>query len=245
VYPRYELAWSRDGWIVGASAAGAIGALVIGDSNEPLTAPEIERLSRESVKGFDRSATYRFSEGISDASYVLVGATIAAPLALFLDARVRADWEAVAMMYSETMALGVVLPAIAKSGAQRIRPFVYNPDIPSAKKLDLDPKGSFFSRHTTLAFASAVFLCTVYDDYHPGAKARPYLWAGAILAAAGVGYMRYESGQHFPTDIIAGAIVGSALGYGIPRLHRAESGRLSLVPCVDGSPVGLALRLRM
>jgi len=158
---------------------------------------------------------------------------------------VRDDWETVAVMYCETMALGVVLPAIAKSGAQRIRPFVYNPDVPLAKKLDLDPKGSFFSRHTTLAFASAVFLCTVYDDYRPGSAARSYVWAGAMLAAAGVGYMRYESGQHFPTDIITGAVVGSALGYGIPRLHRAEHGKLSVVPYIDGSQVGLALRLRM
>jgi arabinogalactan endo-1,4-beta-galactosidase len=241
----YRLSASRDGWIAGVTAAVAAGALVVGSSNEALTVDDVARLTRGSVNRFDRSATYKFSEGISDASWVVAGAAIAAPFALFLDARVRADWERVVVMYTETMALGVALPAVAKSGAQRIRPFVYNPDVPLDKKLDLDPKGSFFSRHTTLAFASAVFLCTAYDDYRPGSKARPYLWTGALLAAAGVGAMRYEAGQHFPTDIIVGAVVGSALGYGIPRLHHPEKNGVSIAPFASGSCVGVALRWKL
>ena len=64
-------------------------------------------------------------------------------------------------------------------------------------------------------------------------------------AAAGVGYMRYESGRHFPTDIIVGAAVGSALGWGIPALHRVADGRFAVAPFVDGRSVGLALRLDM
>ena len=108
-----------------------------------------------------------------------------------------------------------------------------------------DPEGSFFSRHTSLAFASAVFLATTHDAYYPDSEARPYVWAGSLLAAAAVGWMRYEAGEHFPTDIIAGAVVGSAVGYAVPRLHRAGEKRLILIPFRNGGRTGVMLEVRI
>lgn len=242
---KYRLEAWREGLLIGGAAAGAGAAAIIGHSQEPLTAGDIERLSRNSINGFDRGATREFNDAVSDASWVLAGAVVAAPLSLLFDSDVRRDWREFSFMYTETMALAVVLPAIGKSSVQRIRPLVYNPDIPLERKLALDPKGSFFSRHTTVAFASAVFLCTVYDRYNPDSRAKMYLWTGSIAAAAGVGYMRYESGRHFPTDIIVGAAVGSALGWGIPALHRSAGGRLTVAPLVEGRRFGLTLRLEM
>ena len=96
-----------------------------------------------------------------------------------------------------------------------------------------------------MAFASAVFLSTVHDAYHPGSASSPYIWAGSLLAAAAVGVMRIESGEHFPTDVIAGAAVGSAIGYLIPRVHRVDTGRFSLTPVLRGSEVGIALEMEM
>ncbi|MCE2497035.1 MAG: hypothetical protein J4F31_10740 [Flavobacteriales bacterium] len=32
--------------------------------------------------------------------------------------------------------------------------------------------------------------------------------------------MRVESGQHFPTDVIAGAALGTAIGWALSALHR-------------------------
>jgi membrane-associated phospholipid phosphatase len=37
--------------------------------------------------------------------------------------------------------------------------------------------------------------------------------------AAAVGGLRIAAGKHFPTDILAGAAVGSLVGYLVPRLH--------------------------
>jgi membrane-associated phospholipid phosphatase len=111
------------------------------------------------------------------------------------------------------------------------------------EKTTSDAKKSFFSRHTSAAFASAVFLSSVYGDYHPGSAARPYIWAGSLLAATAVGVMRCESGEHFPTDVIAGAVAGSAAGYLIPRLHRSSGGRLSVLPSCPGAEAGVTLEL--
>jgi membrane-associated phospholipid phosphatase len=241
----YRRGWSKDGWIFGGSAGAAIGAVGISRTPEPLTVREITGLSRESINPFDRGATWRYSDTIGDASDVLLGAVVAAPLALMLDARAREDWGTCTLMYAETMALAVILPAFGKGTVNRIRPFVYNPDAPMDRKTTSDARKAFFSRHTSVAFASAVFVSTIYGDYHPGSAAGRCLWAGSLLAAAAVGAMRYESGEHFPTDIVAGAVAGSAAGYIIPRIHRAGGERLSLRPDFRGSRPGLALELSL
>ena len=35
-----------------------------------------------------------------------------------------------------------------------------------------------------------------------------------------VGYERVQSGEHFPTDVITGALMGGAVGLIVPHLHR-------------------------
>jgi membrane-associated phospholipid phosphatase len=241
----YLRSWSRDGWLAGGSTVAAAGAIAVSQTTDPLTASEIDRLSRESVNGFDRSATYNYSGGVSKASDLAVGIVAAVPLALMLDGGVRDDWPTCALMYAETMALAVILPAYGKGTVDRIRPFVYNSDAPMDAKTTSDARKSFFSRHTSAAFASAVFMATVYGDYHPGSAARPYVWAGSLLAATAVGIMRYESGEHFPTDVIVGAVAGSAAGYLVPLVHRSRGGRLSLRPARQGAQAGLILELKL
>ena len=213
----YRLSWSKDGWIAGGSAAAAGIAIVFSLTPTPLTVREIENLSRQDVNGFDRPATYLYSERISKASSVILGVVAAAPLALLLDTGVRDDWEACGLMYAETMAI----------------------------KTTSDAKKAFFSRHACVAFASATFLSTVYGDYHPGSDATPYIWAGSLLAATAVGVARYQSGQHFPTDIIEGVIAGCTVGYLVPHLHKVAGGAVSVVPACPGTQAGICLQRKL
>jgi len=75
-------------------------------------------------------------------------------------------------------------------------------------------------------------------DYYPDSKWKPYVWTFSLLAASTVGYMRYESGSHFPSDILVGAVVGGAVGYVVPLLHKTDDDKFSIVP--EGS--GFQLR---
>ena len=133
---------------------------------------------------------------------------------------------------------------LSKGSFVRYRPYVYNPDVPLENKLNSDAKMSFFSNHTMTAFASAVFLSTVYSDYYPRSEWKPYIWASSLLMASVVGYLRYEAGMHFPTDILLGAVVGSAIGYTIPYLHRTEHDGVILSPGVIGARYGISLQVR-
>jgi len=47
--------------------------------------------------------------------------------------------------------------------------------------------------------------------------------------------LRYASGKHFPTDIITGALVGSAVGYFIPFLHRTNESDINVGLGMNGN----------
>jgi len=231
----YRLSWEKDGIILGSGAAVSILGYSLEQKINPLSVQEIEALSRNNINAFDRSATYHWSKNLmtgSDAGVVLM---MLSPLSLFLDNNVRKDFQTISAMYFETMLFAVFLPSIAKRATERVRPFIYNEQTPLQDKLDVEARKSFFSGHTTVAFASAVFLSTVYDGYFPDSKYKNYVWAGSLLTASIMGYLRYASGAHFPTDILAGAVAGSAVGCLIPYLHKTNDRRSELFPTLNQS----------
>ncbi|HEY1406809.1 MAG TPA: phosphatase PAP2 family protein, partial [Spirochaetota bacterium] len=92
---------------------------------------------------------------------------------------------------------------------------------------------------TSESFCAAAFLTTVYAGMHPGSKS-VYAVAGTSFAlAATVGFLRYRAGMHYPSDIIVGAIVGSAIGYLVPTLHR-HTGQVGVARST-GRSIGLSL----
>jgi membrane-associated phospholipid phosphatase len=93
---------------------------------------------------------------------------------------------------------------------------------------------SFFSGHTSGAFSIAVAAGMVAHARRTPFE--PVVWAAGLALAETTGYLRIAGDKHYFTDVLAGAAVGAAGGWLIPRLtgglHRAR-----VVP----SPGGLAL----
>lgn len=240
----YKLDLTKDAAITGTGILSSVTALIIDGNVKPLSIEAINKLSLNDVNWFDRGAADNWSEDYSLASDLLVSFSAAAPALLFLSEKVRKDFITVSAMYLETVIYSMSLPYLSKGSLQRARPFVYNNNVPLEEKLTSDARKSFFSGHTTLAFSAAVFLSTVYGDYFPDSKYKPYVWTGLLLIAALTGYSRYEAGKHFPTDIIAGAIVGSAIGYIIPFIHRQSSEQISLNLASTNRTFGISFEYR-
>ena len=90
-------------------------------------------------------------------------------------------------------------------------------------KMEKTSRRSFYSGHTSSAFASMVFLAGVFERLYPDSDARGWVWGGCLAAATTTGYLRYAAGRHYPTDILAGAAVGAFVGYLVPALHEIEA----------------------
>jgi len=84
---------------------------------------------------------------------------------------------------------------------KRDRPSVSLPDV-NTMHMDTADKYSMPSGHTTAAFAIATMLTLRYP--------KPYVYIPAYVWATFVGYGRIYMGLHYPSDVLAGAILGSA-----------------------------------
>ena len=231
----YKLDGKRESILfVSAIGLGIIG-LTVNDDIVPFTVDEINALNRDDVNNFDRGATYNWSPNAANTTDILAAALILSPALLAFSDEVRNDFTPVLTMYFQTLILAEALPLTLKGITQRTRPFVYNEDAPLEEKQTKNAKRSFFSGHTSVAFAMAVFLSTVYADYHPNSKWKPVVWGSSLLVASMVGYLRYAAGKHFPTDIITGALIGSALGYFIPYMHRTNKSDLDVSLGINGN----------
>jgi hypothetical protein len=239
----YKLNTKKELIIIGSGLViGGMGTYFTQKIN-PLTMKEIYNLSRQDVNAFDRPATYNYSKSATRWSDILVGSCIIFPTTLLSQKLIREDWQTFSMMYLQTLMFSNFIPMVSKGRVQRIRPYVYNEDAPLEKKMDTNAKLSFYSGHTTNAFASSVFFSTTYSHYYPNSRWKPYIWTASLGLATVVGYLRFEAGKHFPSDILLGALVGSVIGYFVPYLHRAEnsgnSAELSFAPLQN---VGFQMR---
>jgi len=102
---------------------------------------------------------------------------------------------------------------------------------------------SFFSGHTTVAFAVAAALGTTSSLLER--ESAPWVWGVCMSLASTSGYLRIAADRHYLSDVLVGAAVGGLSGFMIPYfMHspkKSESAlsRLQILPLAHG----LAARL--
>ena len=79
---------------------------------------------------------------------------------------------------------------------------------------------SFFSGHSAFSFTGASLICFEHTELHLlGGPWDALSCVGGYAVAAATATFRVAGGEHYPTDILTGALIGSAVGWGIPLLH--------------------------
>ena len=185
------------------------------------------------INFFDSSAIKLYSPHRSNTSDIILITSILATGSSLLYRDIESNNLSLSVMYSETIFFTYSLTTLSKSIINRQRPYSYNKNVSNDIKFkDNSINDSFFSGHTSLAFASSIFLSTVYSEIYPNSKYKKYIWIGSISTASTVGYLRYRSGKHFPSDILVGAAVGSLIGWYIPFSHKKEKKVLELSPLI-------------
>ena len=221
--------WRGNEWLFFSASAVGLTALSLADQNL-------------SDKAREHGPTLGFVgetlEGLGDArSLVLLGGFY---LAGVIGGDSKAKNVCLDGLSASLIASGMITPVIstlvgrerpsAEQGATSFKPF--------------DGR-SFPSGHATQAFAVASVIATSYDP----------LWvkAAAYGAAAVTAYVRVRQGNHFPTDVVAGALIGTAVGRSVVHFNaRLRSGvkepedpgvRLTVMPVLGGGSYGLSASL--
>jgi membrane-associated phospholipid phosphatase len=84
---------------------------------------------------------------------------------------------------------------------------------------------SFWSGHTAQAFTAAGLSCAHhrYVDLYGGGAPDAIACAGIVGLAATTAALRVVGDRHYATDVLAAAVVGFAVGYGVPTLLHYHS----------------------
>lgn len=107
-----------------------------------------------------------------------------------------------AIFIGETFLVNAFVTTAMKYSFKRDRPFVTYPE------LDKQSDGgsySFPSGHTSTAFATATSVSMMYPKW--------YVIAPSFVWASSVGYSRMHLGVHYPSDVLAGAIIGGGSAF--------------------------------
>ncbi len=92
---------------------------------------------------------------------------------------------------------------------------------------------SFPSGHSMRSFALATVLAGIYQD-------KPWLGAGFYALAGLTAWSRLNSGGHWPSDVVVGAILGYGIGRAVLHFNRSKSS-----PCmkIAAGPYGIGFHV--
>lgn len=117
------------------------------------------------------------------------------------------------VLIADQLSAGIIKPAV-----ERLRP-CRDTGLAEAARVLVGCGGgySFPSAHATNHFAVAVFVLLTWGRTWGAWRYLLLLWAASI--ALGQVYV----GVHYPLDITAGALIGTAIGWGVSKLYRLLS----------------------
>lgn len=135
-------------------------------------------------------------------SYAAV--SIGTPVALYAVGLIKKDSivKKEALLIGESVAASIFITVVSKRIFKRDRPFITYPEI---EKLTSGGGYSLPSGHTSIAFATATSLSMTYPKW--------YIIVPSFGWASAIGYSRMHLGVHYPSDVLAGALIGSGSAY--------------------------------
>lgn len=190
---------------------------------------------KDDVNAFDRYFMHGYNKPLNAVGNVMMGLIPAGVFAVNAICIYKeyelTDLLTETVMAAETFLMAHTVPHTLKPLVSRVRPYNYYDAADNPEKSDWNH--SFFSGHTTMAFAAATFGSYTFCKWFPESKMKVPFIAISYSLATLTGISRVYAGCHFATDVLMGAAVGTAIGFFVPWLHRVSTKetQIALVPC--------------
>jgi membrane-associated phospholipid phosphatase len=183
---------------------------------------KVQTTDRSDLPAFDRHAAFNWDPSAHQVSNVLLVAGVGGALAMAIVHRPSDDIATPLALIGETALLTTGLTNTVKDIAHRARPYAYNPDLPEGQRMASVAYTSFWSGHVANTAAMTFACASIVQQSDASKTAKTITWTAAVAWPMAVGYYRVKAGKHFPTDVIAGYIVGAGIGMAVPYLHQTN-----------------------
>lgn len=181
-----------------------------------------------------RTASNVFSYALAPLAGAGVGALVA------MHDRRGEHWLVDLTIIAQATVLSINFNQLSKLVVARERPDVHARSPEERQRLaSPDDNLSFYSGHTSVAFALATSAGTVaaMRQY----RLAPVLWLTGMSLAAASGYLRIAADRHYATDVLAGALFGSLIGFSVPYfLHSVKGSYVAATPSLGASSLVFA-----
>ena len=156
------------------------------------------------LRSITTSRNYSYEKFHKGLSFSVYPALVFTPASIFSYGYLHKDTNQLnaGLCIATGIALNTALAVGLKYSIYRDRPYQKYPEI---KPLDTEVTPSMPSGHTASAFNVATSLTLFYRKWYVAVPA--YTWA------TGVAYSRLYLGVHYPSDVLAGAILGSGTAW--------------------------------
>lgn len=161
--------------------------------------PRLRVWDRRLFRWFNQSIRHAVLDRLFGVLTHLGGATFTVTLTLSLALLAPNSWKSLGWKSFVSLAASHVVAAVIKRKVERVRPYLALRGVVTGTKPLKDP--SFPSGHTTAAFSVAVTLAT----------ASVWLSLLVIPLAVVVAMSRMYLGMHYPSDVLAGCAIGTAV----------------------------------
>ncbi len=240
-----------DGLTDGAALVGTFGLLLVLEAGaKPSLGGGITcadrlasgRCDPDALNALDRQVVGNHSTAWTRISDAGAGVSYGVPLVMTIADVVSSGSEAPgrevltdAVVIAEAVGVATAVTHVLKFAVRRPRPSQYRE---GAYVGSVEHQLSFPSGHTSSAAAAVAAYATTFALRHPDSPWRYAVIGGGAVVTGLTAYGRIGGGWHFPTDVLAGAVLGTAVGIAIPALHRRD---VSVGPSAVSSSTGAAV----
>ena len=220
----YTLDLKKDIVISALSVGMYVTPFFINDDQEIPT-----NLNRNDVNAFDRWLMYPYNHGLQIARIPLMivynASIIIPPIILsWEDKKINfGTWLTYGVMFTQAFLFTYGTKEIIGRSINRHRPYLYFDEAYNFPMLDGRFSRSFPSGGTAVSFMPAAFLSVTFSQEFPESRWRIPVIVGSFTLASVVGATRIFAGDHFLTDVLAGAAIGAFYGWLIPTLHKKNN----------------------